>query len=84
MRDFLNAILVFIGATSLTDLEFDGLSIDSAAYNEATYTALAQVLEARESVSDLQDKLVAYFAAKGVSVTALNTGKSNIFLGAVL
>ena len=84
MRDFLNGILTFIGSTSLTDEEFDALTIESYGYDQATYQALAHVLEARESISTLQDRLVSYFEAKGVSVTANETGKSNIFIGAVL
>lgn len=84
MRAFLNGILAFIGATSLTDIEFTSLPIDSAAYNADTYNALSGVLSSRESVSGLQDKLVAYFKVKGVDVVPAKTGKSNIFVGAVL
>ena len=84
MRDFLNAILSFIGATSLTDNEFDALEIDSATYDAATYSALSGVLVSRESISTLHEKLAFYFQAKGVSITVTNTGKSNIFLGGVL
>lgn len=84
MRDFLNGILTFIGSTSLTDVEFEGLTIESYGYDQETYQALADVLEARESISTLQDRLVSYFEAKGVSVVANETGKTNIFIGAVL
>lgn len=84
MRDFLNGILAFIGATSLTDEEFDALTIDSAAYDVATYEALSCVLVSRESVSTLQDKLYFFFKAKGAEVSQADTGKSNIFAGAVL
>jgi hypothetical protein len=84
LREFLNAILSFIGTTSLTDNEFDALPIDSAAYNSATYEALAGVLQSRESVSTIKDKLYFYFKARGVEVTEVSTGRSNIFLGSVL
>ena len=84
MRDFLNAILSFIGTTSLTDLEFAALPIDSAAYNAATYSALSAVLTGRESISTLQDKLFFYFRAKGAEISQAETGKSNIFLGSAL
>jgi hypothetical protein len=84
LRDFLDAILAFIGAESLTDIEFDSLTIDSASYNSATYLALSAILAERESVSTMQDKLHAYFTARGVEVTQASTGRSNIFLGAVL
>lgn len=84
MRDFLNAILAFIGAESLTNEEFNGLPIDSASYNADTYNALSAVLAERESVSTIQDKLWAYFKAKGVDVTQASTARSNIFIGSVL
>lgn len=84
MREFLNAILSFIGASSLTDLEFSALPIDSAAYNAPTYQALSGVLESREAVSTMQDKLFYYFRARGVDINAAETGRSNIFLGSVL
>lgn len=84
MRDFLNAILSFIGAESLTDEEFDSLTIDSASYNVATYEALSAVLVSRETISNLQDRLYAYFTARGVVTTQVSTGKSNIFVGSVL
>jgi hypothetical protein len=84
LRDFLNGILAFIGAESLTDLEFDSLTIDSAAYNSDTYEALSSVLESRESVSTIQDQLYFYFKAKGVEVTEASTAKSNIFIGDAL
>jgi len=84
LRNFLNAILAFIGAESLTDEEYDSLNVEAQDYSQQTYDELAGVLEERESVSTIQDRLVAYFAARGTNVTALDTGKSNIFLGSVL
>lgn len=83
MRDFLNGILTFIGAESLTDLEFNSLSIEDQVYDEATYVALSGVLTSRESVSVLQNRLNGFFIAKGVSVSpAVRT--SNIYIGSVL
>ncbi len=84
MRAFLNAILTFIGATSLTDGEFDALTIETATYDQATYEALLAVLVSRESISSMTDKLALYFRAKGVEVSVVSTGKSNIFLGSAL
>ena len=87
MRDWLNAILSFIGATSLTDEEYEGIDTDLLTvqtYDQASYDALANVLEVREAVSTQQDRLVSFYAAKGVNVTANDTGKSNIYLGDVL
>ena len=84
MRDFLNAILSFIGASSLTDQEFSDLEIESYAYDAPTYEALLAVVDARESVSNTRDRLRYYFLARGVSVSESSAVKSNILVGAVL
>ena len=84
MRDFLDAILQFIGTSSLTDMEFDSLTISTADYDVATYEALASVLLTREAVSSIKIRLVAFFNAKGVGVVPVVSGRSNIFAGAVL
>jgi hypothetical protein len=86
LRDFLNAILVFIGSTSLTDVEFDGIDGELAyGYNQATYSALSLVLDSRESVSSLQDRLKYFFQSKGVTVSeVVPAGKTNIYIGDVL
>lgn len=84
MREFLNAILSFIGASSLTDLEFESLEIESYAYDAATYEALLAIVDARESVSNTRDRLRYYFLARGVEVSASSAGRSNILVGAVL
>jgi hypothetical protein len=85
LRDFLNAILVFIGSTSLTDDEFDAVDLETAAYDQATFAALSLVLDSRESVSSLQDRLKWFFQSKGVSVSeVVPAGKTNIYIGDVL
>lgn len=84
MRDFLNGILSFIGAESLTDEEFEALTIESADYDAETFTALSNVLISRESVSTLHDQLAHYFQAKGVAVTTADVAASNIYLGGAL
>lgn len=84
MRDFLNGILAFIGASSLTDSEFGTVTATIPAYDQSTYDNLASILESREAVSVLQDKLVAYYKAKGTDVAAADTGRSNIYIGSVL
>jgi len=85
MRDFLDAILAFINAESLTDEEFEGIDLEgSPAYTKETYTALRTVLEARETVSDQVKRLKLYFIAKGVDVSTtptIPTAKSNIYIG---
>ena len=68
----------------MTDGEFDSLTIDAAAYDVETYNAIWAILDARESISTLENRLKAFFNAKGVEVTPPSSGKSNIFVGGVL
>lgn len=87
MRNWLNGILQFIGATTLTDEEYDSinfLSLEVNVYNQAAYDELAKIMIARESISVLHDRLVALFKAKGTDVVAQSVGKSTIYLGSVL
>lgn len=84
MRDFLDAILNFIVTTSLTDAEFETVESTITIYDQSTYDDLARILIAREAVSVLKDRLVAYYKARGVDVTPINSGSSNIFIGGAL
>lgn len=84
MRDFLNSILSFIGTTSMTDVEFATVQATLPLYDQATYDDLSRILVSRESVSVYQDRLLAYYTAKGVEITPAKTGKSNIYLGDAL
>lgn len=87
MRDFLDAILAFIGAESLTDEEFAYSEIDALEtqeYSVEVYSALVVVLDARELVSSMRDKLKYYFQARGTEVVAPTAARSEIFLGAVI
>lgn len=87
MRAWLNAILSFIGSTSLTDLEYAGLNVVGVTvevYDQASYDVLAGLLEDRESVSSLQERLIGLYAAKGFTVEANVVAKSNIYIGDVL
>lgn len=84
MRDFLNAILSLIGATSLTDTEFEGIQSTSIGYNQSTYDDLANVLESREAISDQQERLKFYYLSRGIQITPKDTGKSNIYIGDAL
>lgn len=88
MRDFLDAILSFINAESLTDEEFNSDAIselpEPPAYTKEVYLALREVLEARENVSDQVKRLKLYFIAKGVDISStptVPTPKSNIYIG---
>lgn len=81
MRDFLNAILSFIGAESLTDEEFDSVTIEDTNEPFEVYTQLSQILQSRESVSGMQDRLWYYYKAKGFDFSQSETGTSNIYVG---
>lgn len=87
MRAWLNAILSFIGTSSLTDEEYAGLNVIGMTvdvYNQAAYDCLADLLEDREAVSSMQDRLVGFFKAKGLDVVANDTAHTNIYIGDVL
>ena len=84
MRAFLNGILAFIVAESLTDEEFATVTATVVAYDQATYDDLSRILESREAISTVQDRLYAYYKARGASINEASTGKSNILLGMVL
>lgn len=85
MRDFLNAILNFIGSSSLTDQEFEDIDPDlDYGYNVETYDALKMLLIERNEPTE---ELKYYFMAKGVDVEPTDEpvpAKSNIFIGAAL
>lgn len=84
MRDFLNSILDFIGAPSLTDDEFATVESQFMIYDQGTYDDLSRILAGRELVTGMQERLTAFYKAKGVELTPAKTGRSNIFLGAAL
>lgn len=87
MRDWLNAILVYIGSTTLTDVEFasiNALEMETNVYNQAAYDQLSEVLLSREAVSTMQTRLYGLFLAKGADITQANIAKTNIYLGDVL
>lgn len=87
MRDWINAVFVFIGASTLSDLEYAGIDqtgMTSMVYNQAAYDQMAAVLLAREAVSDMQARLVGVFTAKGAQITQIETAKTNVYIGSVL
>ncbi len=84
MRVYLDAVLTFIGAESLTDEEFDSIDLEDTDDQVATYNALLVILQGRDLVSDMTTRLQYYYQAKGVQVTAPNNANSNIFVGACL
>jgi len=84
MRAFVNAILAFIGSTSLTDPEFEMITLEAEEYSPALYLEILAVLDSRELVSNTRERLTYYFKARGVEVEPTSPGRSNILAGAVL
>lgn len=84
MRELLDAILAFIGAESFTDEEFDALLIENTSDQIANYGALLRLLNSRESLSSMKDRLLFYYKAKGVAVPEPDVAKSNVLMGGAL
>ncbi len=86
MRAFLDAVLAFIGATSLTDEEFGFCEgeIDDTSDDIANYETLLGVLDLRESVSSMKQRLQYYYLAMGVAVEDPSNAKTNILIGSAL
>lgn len=93
VRGALNLILKFVGAESLTDEEYDALPDDlkNAQVGDLlpvldVYTALFTLLDSREAVTDVKDRLKYYFFAKGadLQVPQVESQTSNILLGGSL
>lgn len=84
VRDTLDGILQFIGAESLTDVEYGSLDQNHLSSDLEKYNALLGVLDSRESVSSEPERLRYYYLARGVPVPVPQTGKSNILLGGAL
>lgn len=75
---------MFIGAATLTDPEFESITLIGMNYDAASYSALLGVLDSREVVSSTRTRLTNYYLARGVQVTEPSAGTSNIFIGAPL
>jgi hypothetical protein len=84
MREYLDGILNFIGAESLTDEEFGTVTVTDQEDNQAVYSALLTVLQSRELVSDMTLRLQNYFLSQGIAVVNVTVAVSNILVGADL
>lgn len=84
MRAYLNSILSFIGAESLTDEEFSTITVTDQDDHVAVYDQLLLVVQARDLVSTMPQRLMAYFVAKGIAVSTPVVARSNIFVGSCL
>lgn len=90
LREDLDTILTFIGSTSLTDEEAEiaeGM-IDDENNKEEVYNALLAVLDSREQVSTMRQRLRYFYLAQGVTFAQDGDSpfkvKSNILIGSVL
>jgi hypothetical protein len=84
VRDLIDALFAQIGAASLTDVEFDALTIEAVNLDVTTYQALLAVLDAREGVSNARDRLKYYYLSRGVDVADVSNAQTKIYLGDVL
>lgn len=87
MRDFINAILQFIGVETLTDQELaEHFAVDvDQDYSKNTYDAVKGLLEERDTVSDSVLKLQYYFMAAGTDIgDNVVIANSNILIGSCL
>lgn len=84
MRAFLNQILIFLGTATLTNDEFATVTSSEVVLAQSNYDDLSRILAARETVSDIQDRLAAYYQAAGINVSKADVGRSEIFMGSVL
>jgi hypothetical protein len=67
MRATLNAILAFIGAESLTDDEFESIEDINMSVSSEVYNGLAGILEAREYVTNMVQRLKFYYMARVIA-----------------
>jgi hypothetical protein len=84
MRSYFNGVLSFIGAESLTDEEFESIELEDTVDLVANYNTLLVILQAREAVTALTDKLQFYYLALGADVSDPVNPVSQIFVGASL
>lgn len=87
MRNFLDAIMQFISAATLSDEEFataSSLPDDPGEYTIEVYNVCLAIVDGRELVSGTRERLAHLFEAKGISITQDPIQKSNIFIGSPL
>lgn len=85
IREWLDAILAVIAAESLTDTEYQTFDLDMGmVLNQQAYDQLSAVLASRDLVSNTQERLVAFFTAKGIKVVPADKARSNVWLGSPL
>jgi hypothetical protein len=89
LRQVLNRIFIFIGVETLSDDEYNSLTINLDSNSIETYQALLAILETRDSVSQSKDRLRYYFQAKNAAIEepdedTFGDDESNILVGSSL
>lgn len=84
LRTFLNNILKAIGTATLTDEEFDTVTVTEKNYSIETYNDLLAVIDSRQLITTMRDRLRYFFISRGTEIATSSTAKSNIFIGAGL
>jgi hypothetical protein len=85
MRSFIDGILGVIGAASMSDDEFNMITVGELEYTKELYAEMLIVLDSRESVSSDRDRLGHYFKARGIAIDPpAVASKSQIFVGGSL
>ena len=81
MRDEIDAILSFIGTSSLTNEEFNDLTLTEPYTQQELYSAIYSMFITRGEAQNIYDNLYYYFKAKGETFNQAKTAQSNIFIG---
>jgi len=83
IRDWINQVMGIIEESSLTDDEFNTITLTSIVYTQESFDEISAILVSRGSVSNSVDRLASLFKARGFDPTPPE-GQSNIYLGSAL
>ena len=84
MRNKIDAILILIGTSTLTDNEYQTIVTADPQNNNEEYIAVLSVLIGRGSSEVTLDRLYFYYKALGTDIGEPKVIKSNLFVGSVL
>lgn len=80
-RTYYDRIFTLIGAETLTDDEWETLTVTGRDLSIEHFNEFKAILEGRESASNVVEKLQSYFLAAGVEVSYTPQAQTNIYLG---
>lgn len=84
MRNKIDAILILIGTSTLTNNEYQTIVTADPQNNNEEYIAVLSVLIGRGSSEVTLDRLYFYYKALGTDIGEPKVIKSNLFVGSVL